>query len=93
MECPSFPLPPAADQRKDLPGAMPMVGATPPTAKKSRPGFPGRPWMVRSEVSVAAYFFFAAFLAAFLAGAFLAGAALPSSIAAWAAARRATGTR
>ena len=56
--------------------------------QKKPPRVPGAA-LDSSEVSVAAYFFFAAFLAAF----FAAGAALPSSIAAWAAARRATGTR
>jgi hypothetical protein len=64
--------------------------------------------ILRKRVSLAAYFFFAAFLAAFFAtflaaaffaaaflpGAFFAGlAAAPSSSAACAAARRATGTR
>ena len=73
--------------------AFPIVSLR--TTKKP-PRFPGAA-LDSSEVGFAAYFFFAAFLATFFAGAFLAaffaGAALPSSIAAWAAARRATGTR
>jgi hypothetical protein len=76
-----------------LEAALPRHGgadaATPsPIGTKKPPRFPEAAFIG----VIANYFFFAAFLAAFFTAFFL-GAAEPSAMAAWAAARRATGTR